>query len=355
MPTATAALPSPTFEPGPGGHSNVPVSGALSDRMRLWGATPVFDAYWRFAAARQEVLLARLDGLPAPWTDDSVLARHRFTNAYRFADRVSQHLLRHVQNDQPGRTGDDLVLRTLLFKIFNRSSTWCALVDGAGEPTIGSFDPVRYAHVLDHERARGHKIYSAAYIVPNPARGAPTKHANHLLLLAHLAEGGTFERIVADGSLEGAYRILAAVPSFGPFLAYQFAIDINYTAVTATDEDGFVVPGPGARDGMRKCFAALPRGAETEAILWAAQTQEEHFARLGVRFRRLAGRRLQPIDCQNLFCEIDKYARAAFPHVAGISGRSRIKQGFAAAGRPDVDPVIVPPKWVAAGTALAVA
>lgn len=355
MPTATEPQLAPTYEDGPHGRSDASVSRALSEQMRLWGATPVFDAYWRFAAAREDVLLARLDCRPAPWTHDPVLARHRFTNAYRFADRVSQDLLRHAQNDQPRRTSEDLVLRTLLFKIFNRTSTWHALVDGAGEPTVGSFDPVRYGDVLDHERGQGRKIYSAAYIVPNPARGATTKHANHLRLLAHLAEDGTFGRIVADASLEGAYRILAAVPSFGPFLAFQFAVDINYTAATTTDEDGFVVPGPGARDGLRKCFTALPRGAESEAILWTARTQNDHFARLGVPFRRLAGRPLQPVDCQNLFCEIDKYARAVFPHVAGISGRSRIKQGFEAAGRPNVDPVIVPPKWVAAGTALAVA
>ena len=147
------------------------------------------------------------------------------------------------------------------------------------------------------------------------------------------------------------YRLLSAIPSFGPFLAFQFAIDINYSTTTRTDEDAFVMPGPGARDGLRKCFPLLPRGAEAEAIMWAANTQLEHFARLGVRFRPLAGRQLQPVDCQNLFCEIDKYARVAFPRVAGISGRSRIKQTFLPASRQPVPPILVPPKWIAAGTA----
>lgn len=56
-----------------------------------------------------------------------------------------------------------------------------------------------------------------------------------------------------------------------------------------------------------------------------------------------------------LFCEIDKYARAGFPHVAAINGRRRIEQGFQAAGLPALHPVIVPTKWVAVGTALGVA
>ena len=31
---------------------------------------------------------------------------------------------------------------------------------------------------------------------------------------------------------------------------------------------------------------------------------------------------------QNLFCEIDKYARVAYPQFSGLDGRSRIKQRF---------------------------
>jgi hypothetical protein len=84
-------------------------------------------------------------------------------------------------------------------------------------------------------------------------------------------------------------------------------------------------------------------------------SEDEHFARVGISFRRLAVRPLQPIDCQNLFCEIDKYPRVVVPHVAGITGRTPIKQGFAAADRPAINAVIVPPKWVATGTAVDVA
>ena len=74
-----------------------------------------------------------------------------------------------------------------------------------------------------------------------------------------------------------------------------------------------------------------------------AETQEAHFERLGLNFGGLRGRPLQLIDCQNLFCEVDKYARVAHPEVAGISGRSRIKQKFTAANQPM--PAWFPPKW----------
>ena len=56
--------------------------------------TPVFDTYWEFAAERQSDFPSARPRRTRPWTDDRVLSAHRFTNAYRAADRVSQYLIR---------------------------------------------------------------------------------------------------------------------------------------------------------------------------------------------------------------------------------------------------------------------
>ena len=82
-------------------------------------------------------------------------------------------------------------------------------------------------------------------------------------------------------------------------------IDLNYSPVLDYDEMEFVVPGPGARDGIRKCFGRTADGIEADIIRYMADHQEEHFARLGLHFGGLRGRRLQLIDCQNLFCEVE--------------------------------------------------
>ncbi|MCK9912538.1 putative DNA base hypermodification protein, partial [Microbacteriaceae bacterium K1510] len=68
----------------------------------------------------------------------------------------------------------------------------------------------------------------------------------------------------------------------------------------------FVMPGPGALDGIRKCFSSLGGLNEPEIIRLMADIQSDEFARLGLQFRSLFGRSLQLIDCQNLFCEVDK-------------------------------------------------
>ncbi len=306
--------------------------------------TAVFDTYWRFAALRQQVFQARVAGAARPWTDDPILAQHRFTNCFRAADRVSQYLIREVSYGGDQRW-EEVFFRTLLFKLFNKVSTWELLRAELGcEPSWAGYDFARYDKILSRAFGAGTRLYSAAYITPPPLLGEKRKHANHLRLLELMMADGAPARVLSAPGLEQAYQVLLGYPALGPFLAYQFVIDLNYAAAMPFDEQDFVVPGPGARDGIRKCFGPAATGIETEVIHYMARTQEEHFKRLGLEPVRLAGRRsLQLIDCQNLFCEVDKYARVAHPQVEGISGRSRIKQVY----RQDPAPITpwFPPKW----------
>lgn len=305
-------------------------------------ATPVFDTYWRFAAARQLIYEARVTGSPGPWTDDPVLRDHRFTNVFRAADRVSQFLISEVIYGGCDHNAGDIVFRTLLFKLFNRIATWRELERAVGPLSWRSYDPVRYAAALDQLAARG-PIYSPAYVVPPPRLGAARKHRNHLRLLELMMDDGVADRVRGAGELREVYETLLTYPSIGRFLAFQFAIDLNYTPLTTFDENEYVVAGPGAIDGIRKCFGPEATGREEAVIRFMVDTQEEQFARLGVPFGGLFGRRLHLIDAQNLFCEVDKYARVVHPEVRGRSGRKRIKQRF----RPLKTRLttVFPPKW----------
>ena len=128
---------------------------------RVLKATPVYDTYWRFAAERQSLFMRRISGAPSPWTTDPVLATHRFTNAYRASDRVSQYLIRHVLYEG-AQTAEEVFFRALLFKLFNRIRTWEALTEKLGPLSWKRFDFGRYADVLDAMLARGERVYSAA-------------------------------------------------------------------------------------------------------------------------------------------------------------------------------------------------
>ena len=136
--------------------------------------------------------------------------------------------------------------------------------------------------------------------------------------------------------------LLRSYPTIGDFLAYQYCIDINYIDFINFSESEFVVPGPGARNGIAKCFKDTHGLGEPDIIRSVTEAQAKEFESRELTFPDLWGRPLQLIDCQNLFCEIDKYSRVRFPELAG-NGRHRIKRMF----RPQPTPIRYwyPPKW----------
>lgn len=307
--------------------------------------TKVFDAYWRFAAERLAMYTRRLNDPFGPWTKDPILQKFRFTNAYRACDRVTQYLLREVQY-RPDRSqdADEVVFRTLLFKIFNKVETWELLEHHLGPMSWARTSLDKIDRILSEALSRRARIYSAAYIMPSPGLGKARKHSNHLALLSLMMKEGLPELLRNAKSLQGAYKQLLKYPGLGPFLAFQYTIDLNYSTLLNFDEQDFVVAGPGAIDGISKCFANATSASPEEIIYRAVEMQDYHFARLGLNFDGLLGRCLMPIDCQNLFCEVSKYSRVAFPNVVGSNGRTRIKQGFSQAREPLPEPFF-PPKW----------
>lgn len=315
--------------------------------LRLPPARPtkVYETYWRFAAERQEIFFKRLDRKCLRWTDDPILSVYKFTNAYRASDRVSQFLIQNViySGDQTPR---EVFFRVLLFKFFNRIETWQLLKSELGAPSIQQYAFESYDRVLSEAINSGERIYSAAYIMPSGGRASTVhgrKHRMHLRLLEKMLKESLPEKIEASKTMKEAFEMLKEYPTIGDFLAYQYITDLNYSSWLKFNEASFVVPGPGARSGIQKCFSDLGGRSEAQIIELVAGHQHEHLKSLGIEFKSLWGRDLQLIDCQNLFCEVDKYTRVLYPEIVGRTGRTRIKQRHV----PHSDPIAYwyPPKW----------
>lgn len=307
--------------------------------------TAAYETYWRFAVERQLVFFRRLGNTPPPWTMDPIIDRYKFTNAYRASDRVSQFLIRNVIY-AAGFDAQDTFFRIVLFKLFNKIETWRLLEEKVGRISWSTYSFKDYDQVLSDAMARGARIYSAAYIMPSGRLKAgiePKKHRFHLRLLEQMMSNSVYRRLSDARSMREAFSLLRSYTSIGDFLAYQFVTDVNYSELTSFSETEFVQPGPGALDGIRKCFSSLGGLTEVEIIRFMADRQESEFKRLGLAFPSLWGRRLQLIDCQNLFCEVSKYSRVKHPDIIGVSDRKRIKQHFSPA--TDRLDVWYPPKW----------
>lgn len=270
-----------------------------------------------------------------------MISQFRFTNAYRAADRVSQDLIRVAY--EGSQNAEDLVLRVLLFRFFNKTSTWNALEEAFGEVNAREYNVDRFCDVLDDMLSRKARVYSAAYIIPPPPFGAVRKHKNHLLLIDHMLASGLPKMLAKADSLRSVFEIIQSYPSLGPFLAYQLTVDFNYTTLIDFDENDFVVAGPGAISGIQKCFPEASRHDAPNIIEWMVNSQREQCSTYQLDFEDLFGRPLTLIDCQNLFCETDKYARVMHPDVTGKGNRTRIKQKFLATS--DCDVPFFPPKW----------
>jgi len=302
---------------------------------------PVYRAYWTFAAERQRIFERRIAEQPGPWTEDPILARYRFTNAFRMSDRVTQFLIGGVIYSYREMPADDLLVRIVLARLFSKPSTWRALEDRLGPVRRRTLSDPRLPAVLEELQSAG-PIYTSAFILcATKAYGHDRKYLNHLALVRDMM-GRQLPRAVASARrLKDVYDALVQFPLIGPFMAYQLAIDINYSELVDFSEDEFTVPGPGAERGIRKVFPSATREEMQAIIKRMVVEQEAACAALGIEPPTLFGHRLRAIDAQNLFCELDKYARVRFPELR--SNRSRIKAQFAPSGEPIR--LFYPPKW----------
>ena len=211
--------------------------------------SPVFDTYWKFAAERQFIFHARVSGASSPWTGDSILREFKFTNAYRASDRVSQYLIKNVIYNGEYNWPSTL-LRILLFKIFNKISTWELIESQIGSISVESFSSKKIGQILDSALANGASIYSGAYIMPSGPKAVrqTRKHMMHLALLSAISSGKFGNELSVARSMSDAYNLLLDTPSFWTLSRLSISYRSQLQPVLKFFRDGFCHAGTrGAR------------------------------------------------------------------------------------------------------------
>lgn len=304
----------------------------------------VYELYWTFASRRHEAFERRLSGASWPWTMDHILQVYKFCNVFRAVDRVSQYMIRDVAYADDPSMPADRIFQIVAFRTFSNTRTWRGLKhELGGAPTLDHLASGEFENALGMLKKHYGGLYTGAFILcANKAYGYDEKHRNHVGLFKDMfLKRRLHDKIRAANSLEQVVRLLQDFPLMGPFMAYQTAIDLNYSAIIDFSENDYTQAGPGALRGLKKAFTDLNDYSPSDAILWMTERQDNEFARLGLPFDGLFGRPLHAIDCQGLFCELDKYCREAAPEL--LSNRSRIKARFTASQEPMK--LFFPPKW----------
>jgi hypothetical protein len=304
----------------------------------------IYDIYWYFASERQAAFERRVNGAAGPWSADPILQTFKFCNVFRAADRVSQYLIREVAYHDEPCSAEDRLFQIVAFRTFSKIETWRETRKLLGHyPTLDELAQCHFKDALDETRRRLGGLYTGAFILcATDAYGQRSKHHNHVELFRHMfLHDQLGKQLLAARSLRQVYELLHQYPLMGDFMSYQTAIDLNYSDLINFSENEFTQPGPGALRGINKAFVDLGGYTPAEVIQWMVDNQEREFDRLGLPFGGLWGRPLHAIDCQGLFCELDKYCREAAPELP--SARKRIKARFA----PKSEPVLLffPPKW----------
>jgi alpha-glutamyl/putrescinyl thymine pyrophosphorylase clade 1 len=207
--------------PGPG--SIVDIAGR---KLKL---SPVIDTLFRWMTERHAIHQRRLAGQPWPWTDDPILRQHTFTNVFRIYDRVTQYIISNVI----GKGDQDLhetCFRVILFRCFNRISTWELLLAHFGELTWRDFNLAAYESVLYEEYRQNNTLYGASYILPAPELGgtsldgfkAKANYANHLRLLKVMMESDLPAQLAQLSELSDAWERISLYPGMGAFLSFQY-------------------------------------------------------------------------------------------------------------------------------------
>jgi hypothetical protein len=305
-----------------------------------------FQFYFYFIQERMSIFWKKRARVPE-LTQDAILSTYKFTNVYRVLDRVTQYLLKKViYQEENSFSEEDVLFRILIFKIFNKTETWEFLEEALEQPICrANFRVGEWSELLSYQ-IRQQPIFNGAYMMTGSHRKYqqfPSKHEKWLRMVdKEWVQNDFFADIKKAESLEAVYDLLRSRSFLGEFLAYQYAIDFNYSPVIDFDENTFVKAGIGAKRGLHKCFSGFG-GHSCEELIRFTQDHFEFFQeKYGYTdFKNLYGRPPTLIDLQNCFCEVDKYLRVKLPHLS--QGQKRIKQKY----KPSVGEIgfFFPPKW----------
>lgn len=295
---------------------------------------------------RMDVFWSKYEGQRYPWTDDTILRKHKFTNVYRACDRVSQYLIKNViYNAQQNYSDQDLFLRILVFKVFNRIDTWEYIEQKTGGLCVKTFNVDRLSKLLS-ERIDNQPIFNSAYLMTGSHHAYTqyvSKHERWLRMIEkEFIKGHLAFKILQAKSMQQIFDLLSSCPFIGGFLAYQYTIDLNYSELIDFNENDFVKAGIGAIRGIKKCFLDLGKYTYEDAIRHTYENVDKYRERYGFsNFKNLFGREPTLIDLQNCFCETDKYLRVQMPELN--LENTRIKQIYRRSG-PFIE-YYFPPKW----------
>lgn len=241
------------------------------------------EEFFAFARERHSIYLRRQKGSPWPWTSDPILQKYKFTNVFRELDRTTVWFHENVRNalrDQP-----EVLLATVVFRWFNRIETAEVIFKQllfSGETPWDHFLKTGEAWPMRSCLASAYPdgpYVTGAYMIRSPTGMSKLDGMLHLCSEFWKTDWRAEADCLINGwgeteslTMEGFTEWLKEIPGQGPFLAYEIACDLRYTALLekALDIMTWANPGPGAQRGLNRLHGRLHPKPRKPSKKWAS-------------------------------------------------------------------------------------
>ena len=271
--------------------------------------------FFEFCLERHRIYLRRLAGQPWPWTEDKILRAYKFTNVYRELDRVTVWLHRNWR--EPYAEHQNLAFAMCVARFINRPET----LEFMGFPEI--WNPEQSARKLNERKAKGHSIYTPAYMIRAETTPGREAYDDKQLYVCKVVLGPIwkdrlhFEKLT---TIQETTEWLSSHYGWGGFMSYEVASDLRHTRYLSGAPDAltWANPGPGAHRGLnRVCRGDVGCGG--------GNALEDMRQLLAISRERWPNNNEYPPwemrEVEHCLCEFDKYERVRL-------GQGRPKQVY---------------------------
>lgn len=308
-----------------------------------WGGGPVKD-FWQFVHERQAVWTRRGNLRPRPWTDDPVMAARFFTNVFRELDPGTKVAERVAELGQD-RPAWEQLWNLVLYRRFNRETTWEVLTAGEGYVRAADWTDVALEIGVLENRVRAHKASKEAVFTDAhqvfPLNDVPGEDLiRRIFVCADWAVDDfppLVDKVVRAGSVKEAFHLIrdGAGDGIASFLGWQLTLDaqLGPRPVVHVFSDEWAPVTTGARVGLilhinwpnygivgsspvDERFAGLPKLAPVpaaqleEKLRQMRDAQDQEFEARGLDFQAVAAPghpRLTLAALEHALCEWQKY------------------------------------------------
>ena len=197
--------------------------------------TEAVESFFGWINERHAIYQRRLNGQPAPWTEDPILREYKFTNPFRENDRVTVWMRNNWT--LPSLSNEELVFNCCLFRMIGTIEF--AEQHGLVLENLG-WDPEETKQLIENRLAKKLPTFTGAYIITNQGIKAPKSEVvvdyflrpiwGNRKRLTNLISG---DELYRPNALQNAHQELMKYKGFGGggFMAYEVVTDLLHTKV----------------------------------------------------------------------------------------------------------------------------